>query len=365
MAPISDLITQHPQLVSKLRRFSFPHAGQLIGALGLVPELLANTIRIELLAHIAAASCRGNDTPDSQNLAEWIGKLMANSPSVRLEDPVEDVFVGCVNTKAGSFRIFQGNFLDGAFLVERLFSFYASKASAPTFQDTVDRVLALLRLSDALAQRSGLLRYSAGEGKPGSRVQIPRWRDLEPKVNSVLFTNDDLHTLGIDRLLLEEYFFSDTHRTTLINERMWNSSLERRPLLALENEVLVLAPSTLCRTAVRYMVERMGIVRAGEFFYQQENATTFVNDVGSHLRINFINFKGPTPEEGTPLMFPAFGSFDFGKPAILLTYTPPLKGAADDFSGCDEFSDEDQSKFQHYVQSCATELERIPGFSGE
>lgn len=365
VAPISDLITHHSKLALKLKKFAYPQAAQLIAALGLLPELLENTIRIEVLTHLAAASCQGSRIAGPHDLAEWIGKLMTESPIARQEDPAEDVFIGCVNSKFGSFRVFQGNFLDASFLVERLFAFYSEKVNFPTFQETVDRVLALLQLSDALAARAELPRYAAGAGRASRRIQIPRWRELEPKVKSVFFNDADLDALGISKCLLKEYFLSQAHRTELHGEQLWNTTLERRPLYEHDDGIIVLEPSTLCRTAVRYMIERMGIMGGwGETFYQQENAMTFVNDVGNHLGINFANFKGPPMEEGTPPMIPAFGSFDLGKPVILLTYTPSLASAVEDFSGYDQFSDEEQLKFQQYIQKCATELEKIPGFSG-
>lgn len=330
-----------------------------------MPELLENTIRVEILAHLVSACCRGDAEPQPNDLSDWIGKFMADSPAAPLEDPAEDLFVSCVNSKFGSFRIFQGNFGDAAFHVERLLAFFAEKPDFPTFQETIDGVLALLRLSDALAERVGLSRYSAGGGHAGKRIRLPRWRDLEPRVRSTCFTDADLQSLGITKSSLTDFFLSEEHRAKLTQEVMWGSSLERRPLLELENEFLVIEPSTLSRTAVRFMVERMRTMGGwGEWFYQQGNASIFVNDVRAHLQIEWIEFSRPTAEEGTPFMFPAFGAFDLGKPVIMLTYTPSLAGAADDFAGTDELTADEQSKFQRYVQACAAELEKLPGFSG-
>jgi hypothetical protein len=366
MVPISDLIAQHQKLASKLARFSFPKAAQLVGALGIVPELLENTIRIEILAHLVSSCCRGHTEPKPSDLATWIGKLMDDSPAARMEDPAEDLFVGCVNSEFGSFRILQGNFGDGAFLVERLVAFYAEKLNFPTFQDTIDRVLALLRLSDALAERAGLPRYCAGGGNAAARIRIPKWRDLEPKFRSVVFSNEDLQSLGIGKPLLRDFFMDEEHRVKLLQETMWSSSLERRPLLEHGNGVLVVEPSTFCRTAVRFMIERMRIIGGwGETFYQKDNATTFVNEVRSQMKVEWLDdFSGPNAEEGTPFMFPAVGAFDHGKPVIMLTYTPPLANAVEDFAGFDEFSAEEQSKFERYIQACAAALEKLPGFSG-
>jgi hypothetical protein len=366
MAPISELIAQHPKLASKLGRFSFRKAAQLVGGLGVLPELLENTIRIEILAHLVTSCCRGDVEPKPSELAAWIGKFMDDSPAARMEDPAEDLFVGCVNSEFGSFRIFQGNFGDGAFLVERLVAFYAEKLNFPTFQETIDRVLALLRLSDALAERAGLSRYCAGGGSAAERIRIPKWRDFEPKVRSVAFSDEDLRLLEIAKPLLADFFLNEEHRANLTQEVMWSSSLERHPILEVENGLIVIEPSTLSRTAVRFMIERMSIMGGwGETFYQKDNASTFVNEVRSQLKVESLaGFAGPKAEEGTPFMFPYVGVFDHGKPVIMLTYTPPLANAVEDFAGLDEFNSDEQSKFENYIQRCASDLEKRSGFSG-
>ncbi len=259
MAPVSELITQHPKLVSKLRRFSFPHAAQFVGALGLLPELHENTIQVEILAHLIAVCCEGDVRPEPSSVVEWIGKLMADSPLAQMEDPAEDVFIGCVNSNFGSFRIFQGVFGDGAFLVERLLIFYAEKHTFPTFQETIESVLALLQLSDALADRAGLSRICAGGGNAARRIQLPRRRELEPRVQSVVFSDEDLCSLGINKAALTEFFFRDEHRTKLRQEVMWGSSLERRSLLEIATGLVVIEPST--EQGLRSRLARTRMVR--------------------------------------------------------------------------------------------------------
>jgi hypothetical protein len=228
MVSILELISSHHRLVSKLGRYSLPHAAQLVGGLGVVPELLENTVRIEALAHLVVACCAGEAVPDGKDLTEWIGKLMADSPVAPAEDPAEDVFVGCINSDFGSHRIFQGVFTDGAFLVEQLLNFFAKKPDFPTFQETIDHVLALLKLSEALAQRCGLQRYCAGSGNASERIHLPRWRDFGPKVANVFFSDEDLRTHGITKAALANFIFNIAERAELLKESMWSSSLERR-----------------------------------------------------------------------------------------------------------------------------------------
>lgn len=365
MFTISELIDSHPILVSKLKRFSFRSAAELIGSLGLLPNLLANTIRIEALTHLAGVACKGNAAPNYDNLREWAGKLMANSSLSQQEDPVEDVFVGCVNSSFGSFRLFQGIFGDGAFLVEQLLSFYGNRREFPTFQETIDSAIGLLRISDALADRSGLGRYFAGGGNAGKRIAVPRWRDLSTKVSSLFFSDSDLESMGLTRHTLSPFLLNESHREALPLEISGGSSLERHPLLETEGGVLVVFPSTLARAATRFLIENMTPMGGwAETFYQIESASTFINNVRRQLDIEWLDTAPPTPPDSCPALFPAFGIFDLGKPAVLLTYTPPLASAASDFGGMDQLPPEHQKALEQYIESCASELEKIENFSG-
>ncbi|QYY34649.1 hypothetical protein [Ruficoccus sp. ZRK36] len=348
----------------KLQRFSLPAAARLVGALGLIPELQANTIRIEILTHLVVTCCRGSAMPKFKDLSEWV-RLMASSTAAHLEDPVEDQFIGCANSRYGSFRIFQGNFSDGAFLVERLLDFYGKKPDAPTFQETIDRVIAILKIADALAEKAGLQRYDEGSGNHAQRLIIPSRKVLESRIKSIIFTHQDLKELGAPEALLDDFILSKPLLTNINLETLWASTLERHPLLRVEKGILVIEPSTLSRTVVRYMVERLKFIAGfADIFYRAESADVFVNDVASRLGINPIEFTPPEAEEGTPHLMPCFGLFDVGMPVVMLTYTPSIQGAINNFSGVDTFSKVEQEKFQNYIQSCANKLEKLPHFNG-
>lgn len=366
MFPVSKLIGDHPKLVSKLRRFSFQDSAELVGTLGILPELFENTIRIETLTHLVAACCHGNAIPTPNDLGEWIGKLMDDSPLARQEDPAEDVFVSCVHSPFGTFRIFQGIFGDGAFIAERLLGFYAEKQTFPSFKKTLENALALLRLSESLANKAGLQRYCAGGGAASQRIRLPRWKILQPKVECVRFSEEELEHLGISKKALEVFILTDAMRITLDGETMWGSILERHPLVAIGDGIVILQPSTLARTVVRYLAEGMLIMGGwAETFYEKETAETFVNTVRSRLDIDwFEDVSLPPAEAGTPSLYPALGIFDIGKPVIMLTYTPPLESSLQDFAGIDRMSEEEEQKINRYVQACAAKLETMEEFSG-
>ena len=366
MTPISSLISENPELCEQFHRFSCAKAIQLIAALGVLPEFHANTIRIEILTHFAAITCKGNAEPKRADLAKWLRYFNEDAWISRQEDPVEDAFIGCVNSDFGSFRLFSGILADGCFTVERLVAFLAKARSFPTFQETLDAGLALLRLSDALAGRCGLKRNTPGGGDSASNIALPRWRDLKPASAALVFTHAELQELDLSVQSLEPFIFNDDHLKLLANERLWNSSLERHPLFQIEDGILVAEPSSLVRAIARWIVEQITITHMGwaDTFHQQDNATIFVNDVANGLDIDAIKFQSPSFPAHMPPLLPFFGACDVGKPVMMLTYTPPLAVAASEFDGFDKFSDDEQAAFDKYLSEVTTQLSKLPDFSG-
>lgn len=368
MAPIARLIKEHPGLVAKLGAFDFPQAARLVAGLSLHPKFHANTIRIEVLEHLIAASCRKRAKAELDDLVDWLEKGMAESPVARMEDPVEDVFIGCVNSAFGSFRVFTGVFADGDFWVERLLSFLAGKQEFPPFHAAVKDVLAVLKLSEALVERVGLARYSLGGGSEMQKIIVPRrWRELSPRVEALRFSDADLAKLGVNRMELREFVLTDEDRARLPGEDLWNSSLDRRPLIEEIDGISVVVPSRMTCAAARFLVDRISESRMrgwADMFYQTETASIFVNDVASRLDIDPLKFKPPAWPEELPPMFPYFGHFDVGKPVILLTYCTPLSASAADFGGFDRLTDEQAKSLTSYLRMCAAEFEKLPGFSG-
>lgn len=104
MAPLSELRELHPQVCKSLRRFSFLETVRLVAALSVMPQFHANTLRLELLAHLAAVECQGKVIPNREDLLSLLKKLAKESPIISQEDPVEDVFIDCINTSYGTFE---------------------------------------------------------------------------------------------------------------------------------------------------------------------------------------------------------------------------------------------------------------------
>jgi hypothetical protein len=364
---MSELRVLHPQVCKRLRRFSFLETVRLIAALGIMPEFHANTFRLEVLTHLAAVECNGATIPTHRDLTTLLNEFEKESPLISQEDPVEDVFIACVNTSHGTFRVFSGIFADGYFIVERLFQFLAAKETFPTFLETIETALTLLRLSDALVKRRSLTRNATGGGVSQGKLKIPSAIFLNGASDDVEFSEVDLNTRGISMAAIDEFVLHREERDAIQHQRMWASNLERRPLIRTESGILVVEPSTICRSLTRYMLERVQITKMGgwaEMFFQQENAGIFVNDVGRGLGIQRMESESPTPPAHLPPLYPFLGSFDLGKPVIMLTHTAPFEPAASEPDGIDLLGEKEVNAVKSYVKACTIALERAPEFSG-
>src|SRR5438093_13607687 len=56
-------------------------------ALLTVPRLQANALRLEILAHVAAAKCRGQKIPTDRELEKWLNVDLGRSQIALAEDP--------------------------------------------------------------------------------------------------------------------------------------------------------------------------------------------------------------------------------------------------------------------------------------
>ena len=101
-------VTGPPRLLKKLQVSDRTATISRLAALLIVPHLHANTLRIELLVHLACVHCRGGKIPTSKNINQWCNEYIAGSLVVRYEDPIEHVMVGNVMTDGGNFRVLNG-----------------------------------------------------------------------------------------------------------------------------------------------------------------------------------------------------------------------------------------------------------------
>ena len=87
-------------LAGELRGFAKKAAVARLAGLLTLPQLHAHTLRLELLVHLAARHCAGEETPSHDDIQRWLNEGILETQAARMEDPVEDAdqyFVGAQN----------------------------------------------------------------------------------------------------------------------------------------------------------------------------------------------------------------------------------------------------------------------------
>ena len=241
-------------LSRRLGRFSFHDIAIAAGGLLTEAENQPATFRLEMLATLAAVHADGVRRPTATHLREWLNDGLLRDDIGQLEDPLEDVFISNVPSPDGNRRLFDGLWGDNDTGVRALLQAVLRFSDRRWAADALASCLALLRLSETVAERTGVERYALSSGKPKQRLRIVS-ADLEAAKARVTFSIDALHELAIRAPLLEPFVLLDEHRTKIADETLGNTTFERRPLIWTDKSIVVALPTAIGPAIRRYIME--------------------------------------------------------------------------------------------------------------
>ena len=253
------------QIAASLNKYDPKLVIPQVGALLTVPTLQANTIRLETLAHLAVAYCHGNESVPVNQIGEWLNRYLGKTEIAGLEDPPEDVFIGNVGTPQGNRRIFNGIWHSNDYFAQVVVDVLQDPAVPPECRDLLFPVLALLVLSERVAERLGLQRWHNEESTPNRSIKMPSVSRTNELTRAVTFTLDDLRALGIDRDSLHPFILHDDERRKTASETTANSTIGRCPVLDLDGDLVLALPHAVSPAIVRFVLgelRKSGYLRA-------------------------------------------------------------------------------------------------------
>ena len=249
-------------LASLLKKYDLQSTVAQLAGLLTVPSLQANTIRIEILVHLAVVHCRGRRKPSLMQIGRWLNRQFDKTHITVLEEPVEDVFVTNVETPHGNRRIFEGIWNSNDYYVQTVIDVLIGSTTPQECQNLLVPAFALLKLSDFVAERVGLERWHVEPSTPRSNIRLaPATRGAE-RARAVTFNYSELDKLNINRNELMPFILRDKDQQALRNEIIGHTSLEKRPLIDMGNGKLVLVLPHAVSPAIRRFV-LSEIVRMG------------------------------------------------------------------------------------------------------
>ena len=251
-------------LLRQLERYQSGSTIPYVAGLLTVPALHCKAPRLETLVHLAVIHCSGTRTPNRAQVSRWINSELAEIAS--REDPSEDVFIANIETSDGNRLMFQGAWVANAYYTQSVLDVLGTDPLAEAFPSVLASSLALLKVSDWVANRLGLERWTVEPCIPRSKVALRSHDDVHRHLTAVTLTDADLSTLKITRRSLEPFLFRDEHKSILSRQRLGHTSLERRPLVALGPNLVFALPSAVGPAIRRFVIAELQTVGATSQF---------------------------------------------------------------------------------------------------
>lgn len=255
LSEVESVVQRLARLSRQLKRFSFPAVAKSLGGLLTRIENHTATARIEALIHIAAIACRGNRRPARRQVHEWLNDSVFKDPLTQLEGPIEDVFVSNVVAAFGNARLFNGRWENNGDYVQICTEALLRISERPWAEQAYRHVLAMLRLSEAVAERANVARNERTESVPREVIATSSSTVSESK-DHVTLSRDEILALGIDPKDLDPFVFRGEQATLLLGQSFGHTVLERRPLVKYEDRTIIVLPTAIGAAIRRFVVER-------------------------------------------------------------------------------------------------------------
>jgi hypothetical protein len=301
----NSLLSQHEEVFDLLNGFNSVSTAMFFGAMLTDPRYQANCVRLEALVHLSLVTNDGNDLPPLRSLSRCIAELGEGLCGL-MEDPAEDVFVGNVITADGNFRVIEGLWESGSFYLQRFLDVLETTPDEPSFRILRQSTTAMLRLSDALCDRAGIVRYTLGTDYPHSELSEDELASIEKEI--VFFSRIDLENMKISITDIGPFILPSAFREQISNIPMSRSPLQVFPLIDKDGGIAFVLPSAVSFSIRMYLTQQLmgagyqtSVVKMLKRAYENVMASNTLFPFGPKSRFKFTEDLHPTAEALIPI----------------------------------------------------------------
>ncbi len=209
------------------------------------PQYYANGIRLDWLQRLVFSKAEGKRKPSSEELSHALNAGLERAKVLRLEDPSEELFCNILSTVKGAFRIFTGQWETPGPYTQTLLDAFHALPDGPSKQDALRLIYSALKLSDALAERCGVVPLTETSGSPQDVMPLPNLEGLRRLARRVTFTDVELAQLGIEKATLQPFMIEPRHFPFVSDRLPGDTPLEFYPLLGTANGLVVASPAAI------------------------------------------------------------------------------------------------------------------------
>jgi hypothetical protein len=352
------------QLVKELRDYSPQETISKLASLLVRQEYHPNTPRLETLIHLAVIHCEGKNHPKRKDLVRWLNEYLGGRFAL-IEDPVEDVFVSNICLKSGNARLFEGVWESSDFYTQQLLDLTTALPKDTRTQAYWASIEALLRLSESIAERVNVERYTLSTGHPKGEIDLPSEKQLNWQKSWVIFEKHDLDRLGISLTDLSPFIIEFQQRRQIIMQSIGFTDLERYPIITDKNKLIVALPSSISLSIRRFIIEWFS--NTGQLASLNKNLSKL--EVGQVLFEALPRFDAEPyhPEKGqiphSSYFLSTMATFDTGKYAHILVIPDTLDEQAE-FTGYREASDTFRKTIEDHTVKISEEYSKKENYTG-
>lgn len=209
------------------------------------PKLQANSLRIETLIHLAVLHCDGKRKPGVAEIKNWINRQLGKTYIAHNEDPAEDVFVTNIQTHEGNRLIYEGLWELSDYYLQIAWDTICLENAPQNCQELIKNSLSLLNISNAVAGRLNQSRWVVEPSTPKNNIRLAPSTRIGLRANAIIFTREDIAKLKLNRKDLEPFIFKDEDKKLLTEESVGNSSLEKKPIVDCNGELILALPNAV------------------------------------------------------------------------------------------------------------------------
>ncbi|MBI4189557.1 MAG: hypothetical protein HY525_03345 [Betaproteobacteria bacterium] len=259
----------------QVRGWNKIHAATVLAGLATVPDFHANDIRLDWLLRLILAKAEGHIKVQPAQLQRALNAGLSKAKVWRAEDPIEDLFCDRIATSRGNFQIIAGRWEAPGPYTQTLLSAFEALPAGGLKDRTLASVYALLSISDEIARRANLHRFTPSGGVEMGQLSVPSADSLKKISRRVVFTTDALSNLGINQEALAPFVLQQEHFSYVGAVPRGESPLELHPLIEHHNGIAVVSPTDLSLAVRAVMVnaaKRGGVEQLllAELMYAQE-----------------------------------------------------------------------------------------------
>lgn len=314
-------------IISKIRSYKNIDAIAKTAALLLVPELSANTNRIEHLLNIIVKNAKGKKIFNRGILNQLLNIKLSNTSWAMAEDPPEELFSGNIALSCGNYLMLEGLWAENIAGTQALLDALQYLVKKNNEYSVIFKIVCdILKISNAILTEAGISAYMLSAGVDKAELPLPDNDTITNLSCSLIFNIDKLKELDISEKSIELFVLQDL--STIDDVTQTETTLHRYPIIKIDDKYIII-PSFLgfaIRKFVLRSVENKNILKEfSRILFNQQVHKTF-RFIDEPIIKNIIL---PLPDDLKNKIEDHVYSIDIDKVAHIIYFTDTLEKKAD------------------------------------